>query len=343
MNLDDDYPIIDIVSEIVTGTRYVSVNENDYLLKQPFGQVKSFLLFKEKQYASVLIQEGVISEDQIDDVPEFKENFFSTEDRERLVEVEEKVSAYEKLIKKKKALGSLIITEEDKILVFTKERDDLLSKKMAVKSFTAEYTARERYYFSLLCKCLLSEEDSYVFNSIDDLEGSTIYTENEIYRILNSFIDFYLGKSVPEIRFIARHPYWTTFYQAAEKGIIELFDRKAQDLSIDQINLLAWSQFYSNVQGMFYKDKPSQEIIEDDERLDKYLQDYSRKVRAEQGLDSNTAAMDRDQVIVTAGSENYRRLHRENAYSDTSVITGQEGNFKDEHKEVLKRQRNRGR
>jgi hypothetical protein len=78
------------------------------------------------------------------------------------------------------------------------------------------------------------------------------------------------------------------------------------------LNLAYWSHFYQNIYEMLPEDQPSHDVIEDDESLDAYLEDYYRERkkdnyarRSRSGHKGRLSAFDSEEVIVTRSNELY--------------------------------------
>lgn len=82
-----------------------------------------------------------------------------------------------------------------------------------------------------------------------------------------------------EMREIARSSDWR-FKWVAYKNSGDLFNKPLVELTQDQQTLIYWSQVYD----MAYEsmDRPAQEIIDDDEQLDKWFEEQSRKQKQKQ-------------------------------------------------------------
>lgn len=80
-----------------------------------------------------------------------------------------------------------------------------------------------------------------------------------------------------QIRKIARHPSWR-FRWNGSKSIGNLFGKPISEFDAEQQSLLYWSQVYDSVYESM--ERPSDEVIDDDDALDKWFEDQSRKDKA---------------------------------------------------------------
>ena len=317
--------IYSIVLEMLSGEKivYIPCFNESVIFITPTGKQKIYGEFLEKQKLKEYIEEGYILENDIS--ADIEEEFFSIEDGDNLAEVASKVKSYEVLLRKRLKGTPQYETDLEKLNSFKKEHSLLFNKKQYIKQYTAEFKAREDKYIYLMLNCTLDMNRNKKFNDFNELIG--ISTLEDLYTVLNEFLDFYLGYGSPILRQIARNYVWRNYYLSASKNIIQLFSKVTEDLSINQLELLAWSSWYQDIFEMSLKDRPSQDIIEDDGRLDKYIEEYTKKVYAEYEVSKEgSAAMDSQQVVVTAESKNYVKFKKANMYSDTSLITGNKEN-----------------
>lgn len=344
-----DEELYNAILEIISGERlnYSEILNEVVKYKHPTGTEKLYLNLYEKQQLNKYLKEGHLSEADLTE--ELQKEFFSTEDQEALEEAQSKLKSYQTLLKKR-ALGTELYERDNaRVTELQAQIQNLQFKRNSSKQHTAEYRAREDKYIMLMSQCLLTMEGNRKWNSPEELQED-LEDIHHLYGLLNEYLAFYFGFETSKIRQIARSPQWKNYYISSNRGLITLFNRPAQDLSLDQLNLTSWSIFYADVSEMSLKDRPSAEMLEDDERLDKYLADYMRKFEAESDLERSKAsgkmgsASNHQHVIVTAESENYVSLHKKGMYSDTEIITSRaaEGSSKySEKEEFIRMKRDR--
>lgn len=317
-----------VILEIVTSERYVTYKGEPVILVQPTGQQKLFSNFVEQTSLKEALKEGFLSEKDLTDA--MRSEVFTVKDQEELNFVQSKIKTYEFLIKKRTNKQSTTYLEEIRLLRGYKDQENsLLNKKKMLENYTAEYKAKEDKYFNLLACCVLNINREPMWQSASTMLSAQGASElASIYGLLNDFLSFYWGYDVKIIRQIARSGQWRNIFVGAIRGTLEMFPRGSKDFSNDQSNLLSWSMFYQDIYEMSYKDRPSQETIEDDQKLDEYLEKFTKKFLAEQALDrkedlrSKLDAKDHQDVIVTASSSNYVKFGKQDLYSDTGIIKG---------------------
>jgi hypothetical protein len=135
-------------------------------------------------------------------------------------------------------------------------------------------------------------------------------------RLISEFILFYSGIPTPQIRAIARNNLWRIRYVTSSKTSEPLFGVPTSEYTNDMLNLAYWSHYYQNIYEMMPEDQPNENIIEDDEALDAYLNSYykertqdvaARKSKRKMGT-GKLSAFDSQEVIVTKANELYEDI-----------------------------------
>ena len=134
--------------------------------------------------------------------------------------------------------------------------------------------------------------------------------------VLASFSDFVSGLPTSLIRYMARSNLWRIRYVTSVKTGADLFGRPISEYSADMINLLYWSHYYQGIYDMMPEDQPGDDIIDDDDALDSYMDNYYKEMKNERAAragrrPTNLNAFDQgDEVIVTPAHE----LHKDFEY-----------------------------
>lgn len=157
-----------------------------------------------------------------------------------------------------------------------KLRSVVLTKSNYLKTQTSEYLAHEVAVFSLLMRI------------VKNIDGTPFWPDEEKflhhtrkYPELIAFLSYHLltegAWDTIEIREIARHPEWRLVWSLSKENLSTLFNRPIGDLNMNQKLLTYWSRVYDI--GFEDPDRPSDDIIEDDERYDEWLsnRDLERK------------------------------------------------------------------
>lgn len=93
---------------------------------------------------------------------------------------------------------------------------------------------------------------------------------------------------------------WRARWRASTKTGSPLFDGPVMDWNINQVALVFWSNFYDSIYE--HPERPTQKIIDNDDLLDKWVEDQAKKMedRAKKNSSSSTYSktLDHDEVIV---------------------------------------------
>lgn len=158
--------------------------------------------------------------------------------------------------------------------------EDTLKKELSRKSsffhISAEQYASDARSNAIVYCSIYDDFDKRHWDTWDDFgkETDLEFTRNVITKIND--ISIY---STKEIRVLARSPEWRFIWMAAKTNIETLFNKPLGDLDLNQKNLLYWSQVYDSVYEAY--ERPSDEIINDDDALDKWFDNQSKKRKQE--------------------------------------------------------------
>ena len=198
----------------------------------------------------------------------------------QIEEIQDKIKGQQAILDKTQIPARRSSLEEiiDK---FKLELLPLQSKKESIYYLCQERKGDEVSYLYLTWASTYNIEGKKLWDSFDLFEK-----EQDIFfrtEVLSAFTKFNAGLPAKTIRYLARHSLWRIRFVAALKtGAGEsLFSRPFHDLTPDQLGLLYWSNYYQSIYDMLPDDQPSQEIIEDDEKLDKYMEEFFKQKESE--------------------------------------------------------------
>jgi len=142
----------------------------------------------------------------------------------------------------------------------------LLSQKDEYFSNTCEGLAFQEKSLFLFERCCYVGKERFDFNSLDP----TIYYYSWLGQLLKE----------GQVRELARNDPWRHYWLFKED--VSLFNNEGgRDLSVDQKNIMVWSKMYDNVQES--PERPSEEVIEDDDLLDGWFI-YQREKEKEESV-----------------------------------------------------------
>jgi hypothetical protein len=119
------------------------------------------------------------------------------------------------------------------------------------------------------------------------------------------------GKTTEEVRYIARNNLWRISYVIAQKTNTPLFSGAVINLTPDQANLGWWSGYYDSIWQMMPDDQPDEGTIQDDQALDKYMEELHKerskeRVAARAGKKYGTSsALNMKEVLVMRDNPDY--------------------------------------
>lgn len=188
---------------------------------------------------------------------------------------------------------------------------DLSNKKYKLASFTIEWYASSIRTKYLVGKCLLRKNGEHVWSNDDFLsDSSSLLDEAFRHFVVNKLNDSH-------IRDLSRNEPWRSIWtcKSIENSI---FGIPASHLSDDQKAIIAWSRLYDSC----YEDpqRPSDEVVNDDDMFDGWLIDKRREREAEIKKTKVESALSNEKIA----SANEVFILGSNPGEDTSGFTKDE-------------------
>ena len=149
--------------------------------------------------------------------------------------------------------------------------NEVSRKKADLFSISAETWAAEKRTMALIFCSICDEQDRKLWDNWNQFMETA--DDMLVMNILSTF-NSVMSPSTKEMREIARSSSWRFRWNGA-KGIGDLFGVPIIEFSPEQQSLLYWSQVYDSVYESM--DRPPDDIIDDDEALDKWFEDQSKK------------------------------------------------------------------
>lgn len=217
----------------------------------------------DSRFAS-LINRGVLPADDM--LEEYIEQGLWEEAKEKnlevvpgmIEEVQERYSRERNRVKKKKLERWLHQLMETHTLLLH-ERNQRLAN-------SAEYLAHDAATLYLIWAGLVAVTGERPFERFEDLEAS----EPEwVEELMTLYMKAMQPVPEPDIRAMARSSSWRIRWNAFQNDCKTLFGRESQNLTTDQFMLVYWSQVYDSVYESI--DRPPDDVVIDDEALDKWL------------------------------------------------------------------------
>lgn len=137
---------------------------------------------------------------------------------------------------------------------------------------SAEYLAQAEYIYYLMRETVRRLDGSSLWNSEEHF-----LQDREAYSAFFSFIAMDVASEgvmdTKQIRKLARSGEWRLFWTQGRENLTCLFDRSVSEMNINQRALVYWSKVY-DIAFESYEGRPSDDVIENDERFDEWLQQY---------------------------------------------------------------------
>ena len=276
MEKDKTEPLEKRLNELVASKRLVETSRGPMWLYSPTLEDRIFSKhIYDTRYAS-LLEMGVLPSDKM--LEEYIEQGLWEDTKEKnlgvlpgmIEEVQERVDRERNRVKKKKLERWLHQLYEQYNLLLN-ERNTRLAN-------SAEYLAHDSSLLYLLWASLHNHAGERPFQSFEDIEeGETEWVEE----LLSIYIENTRECTEEEIRAIARSSSWRIRWNAFNNDCCSLFGKTAQHLTNEQFLLIYWSQVYDSVYESL--DRPPDDVILNDEALDKWLLDRHEERNREIG------------------------------------------------------------
>lgn len=296
---------------IILGKLIVFINNVEFTLEQPtnFIKMKGDVVYQNAYKEA--ISEGLLPRKKLEQIIKDR-NIISDEEQLELSKLESKLEAQKILLSK----TTKVKANQDRIKKIISELEDSIfsikEKELSKLMMSAETKAQEDRY-NFLCSSCVYKNNKLVWSSYHDyLKETNLELKNEL---LPQFISFYNGIDTSIIRYIARSGAWRIRYITSSKVSDPLFGRPTTEYTIDMLNLTFWSNYYQQVYELLPEDRPPDNIIEDDESLDAYMDSFyeeqkkeSMARKAKRKTSGKLSAFDQEEVIVTKSNELYEDI-----------------------------------
>lgn len=301
------------ISQISTGTKIIDVDDNVILFKYPNSEIKlqSFNIYKFEYNRS--INEGLLSYKDMQKLID-ERGLITEEEKNKVASLRNKLEAQKALLAKTFKVRANQDRIKGIIDDLESEIQEIEYKKRSKFAMTAETKSEEsKVLYLCWASCYNFCTKDRFWLTLEDFNNESNYTLRQ--NIISEFIYFYSGIPTPKIRYIARNSLWRIRYVTSLKTSELLFGVPTSEYTNDMLNLAYWSHYYQNIYEMLPEDQPSDDIIEDDQALDAYLQEYyadknkdSQIRRAKKHSGNKLSAYDSEEVIVTRTNELYEDI-----------------------------------
>lgn len=304
-----------IIRKIAIGKDLVCVGNGFYYIHYPTNFLKTKAkLLRDNAYKNAL-NEGLLPKKDLEDLI-LTRGIFSKDDENAVSKLQSKLEAQEILLSKTTKVRANQERIKKTISELKNDLSKILVKKYSKLYMSADNKAEEDMYSFLCSECVYTEQNVKYWKDYKDfLEDRNNDIKNELFSFFMSFMH---GIDTSVIRYIARSNLWRIRYTSSLKTSESLFGIPLVDYTADQLNLLYWSNFYEQVYSMLSSDRPSEAIIEDDDALDKFMEEYYKDMNNETTIKreqknknkskGSLSAFDSEEVIITQFNELYHDI-----------------------------------
>ncbi len=293
-------------NRILSGTTYYYVENVRYFLKSPTAQHKYFsdVIFKET-YEKARAN-GSYDDKEFEDFL-ISKALWSNEENDRMKALEEdvdklKVFLYENFQNKEKA-GVFRKTLKEVRKVW----GELVMKRGNMAHVTCKGVAFAAKYKYLIGSSLYYSDGNPYWQSLDDWEKPDNILDSVLNNVKHNDV------TDEQIRELSRTDPWRSVWMVRASCGNRIWNLPAESLSSEQNRIILYSMMYDNIYE--HPDKPSDEIINDDDALDGWKLLQKKKREREDSQKSveekmNKKIAEADEVFIMATSnEDIQRIN----------------------------------
>jgi hypothetical protein len=265
----------DCVNRIAWGKKYITAEdsvgrEHTLIVGALSLRFKNFVDFKYKQAIKRAIDAGIHTEAET--IKELADKgVWTSEDDDRVKYLKdelEKIESQEDDVGASKRAKFRIKKLKQSI---KNHIEEMVSKKSELLMHTAERVAHEEKIRAYVYAILENENETKYWDTWEDFQSCNDSTLVESVTRQIARLD---GEDPVKIRYVARNSVWR-YKWSCNKSIVNIFGKTTTELTEDQSALIYWSQLYDSVYEAY--ERPSQDIIDDDDLLDEWLKSQSEK------------------------------------------------------------------
>lgn len=232
------------------------------------------------------------------------------EDKDQLISLYKlEIDRLEKLKENYSHNKGRIIKLTNDVKVAQKKLDALYAERDAITAHSAESVARQAQSNYMISRVALDANSGGQLwpTYADFLKETDSKLIGSLVRAYSRFNEI----TEKELRQIARSGGWNIMWSAGKKSG-NLFGRPTAHMTSDQMSLLYWSMMYDSVYESM--ERPSDAIIENDEKLDKWFEEQSKKRKDERKKKNNKSSTDRhpEQFIMVQSDEQADEVYEMN-------------------------------
>ena len=299
-----------LIQKVSVGKTYLLTEQGFVEIIHPTNSLKLKANFiYEKSYNQAL-KDGLLPKKDLEVLIK-ERGIFSQFDEDQVAKINSQLDAQKIVLSKTLKVKANQDRINKTIKDLEEKRSLLLYKKYSKLYMSAEIKAEEDMNAFLCSMCVYDDNENRFWSSHEDfLKYDDVELKN---KILQTFLELIRGIDIKTIRFLARSTIWRIRYNTSAKVSDTLFNKPTSEYTIDQLNLVYWSNYYDNIYNMLSSDRPTDDIIDDDDALDEFMEEYYRQINNETSISKKDkkmnkgrlSAFDSEEVIVTQSCELY--------------------------------------
>ena len=261
------------VNKILHGKFIVEIDKCTYFFRSPTIEEKNFASYIYNRSLKNYKEDGMKSTNELLEMAR-KSGFWTAIDdnyKDKFDEITKfaKEECGSSLAAKRKLEGQLKKAEKKRFHVLNKYNDLIIN--------SVEQQAYEDKIKYLISRITQDENGIPVWKKIKDFNNyeDDIFLKKLVDKYIDNIINFF---DVKMIRQIARSSQWRFRWIACKNNLISLFGTSINNCDDIQLALIYWSLIYDSVYNSL--NVPSDDIINDDEKLDQWLDDRNKEDNA---------------------------------------------------------------
>jgi hypothetical protein len=325
MSLELNYEALDgYIQQIATGKKLVYIGDKDDVEKPLIFVYPSTddLLLADIVYKESLCEAKRLGLPSMEDMELIiqKRRMYTEEDEAKIAKLRSRIEGQQVVLSKTTRVPARRDRIKGNIRTLQEQIAEIESKKEIALSLTQERKATEKKFLFLTRAGTVNPQTKALFwETLKEFDNEADYVFRK--KVFLDYIVFMHGLPQEISRYVSRNNLWRIRYVTALKTSDQLFGCAIGEYNIDQVTLLYWSHFYQSIYEMMPDDRPSDEIIEDDQALDAYMKDWhaerSRDATASQANNKkkygNNSAWDHQETLIMQSNP----IHGDVEYSDT--------------------------
>lgn len=220
--------------------------------------------------------------------------------------------------------------EEAKVNLYNNRHNEYAKKtgKSLIRNLEyllSQQNNKKNAFYNQTCEAIAElTRLTWILKKTSYINDKLIENDEDIDELINIYNKSFLSDA--EIRDLARNEPWRSLWIIGKNNKATLFfNRRGEDITFNQKNLLLWSQTYDNIQESI--EAPSESVIEDDYLLDGWFIIQRRKRKrdlAEKELESSFKNQKiksaKELFVIPKSGQNAESIHELNSQESKMII-----------------------